>query len=317
MVDWIKVRKTSWVHRQMVRMPFYEDLYIFRRGRAARRLGPAIKRSMDALLYSGTPLYRVEFDTANRCNRDCPFCAQSASRYREPLKVMGMPLFIKILRDLRSMDYRRTIVLSCQFEPFMDPQIVERARLVREHLPNAHPLMLYTNGTMLGKYHNIMRYLDLMVIDNYGDGKTLNPAVMKIVGEMSGSERDRTVIWLRLEDEVLDSISGMAPNRRKLNSLPTGCTCLFSEMRIGPDGRVGLCSKDVSGRTFMGNCENSTIQEIWHGKNFSDARLAFLKDGRQGMDLCKTCDFIRTDYDETSRMATHWFERVKVEEVEP
>lgn len=317
MVDWIKVRKTSYKHRQIVRMPFYEEFYIWRKTRTARRLAPAINRSMNRLMQEGIPLYRIEIDTVNRCNRSCPFCAQSASRYKEPLRVMDDGLFIKIMSELGAMNYSRTIVLSCQFEPFMDPHIVERTEIARRLVPNAHPLMLYTNGTMLRKYKDIMQYLDLMVIDDYGNGKSFSPHIKRLIGEMTESERDRTILWQRLDDEILDSISGKAPNRRKLNSLPIGCTCLFSEMRIGPDGRVGLCSKDVSGRTCMGDCNDNTVNEIWHGMNFTRARSSFVVRGRMSMDICRTCDFIRTDYNETSRMANQWFERVKVEEVEP
>ena len=42
----------------------------------------------------------------------------------------------------------------------------------------------------------------------------------------------------------------------------------------------------------MGNMNNSTVSEIWFGKEFSELRENLLAGDRSGVRTCRQCDFI-------------------------
>ena len=65
----------------------------------------------------------------------------------------------------------------------------------------------------------------------------------------------------------------------------------FTDMFIFPDGRMGLCCCDNFEVTTLGDLNEQTLQEIWKGEKYQDARKK-IGEGRQNFPFCKHCDFI-------------------------
>lgn len=305
------VRYTPWLRRTFGtgRYPQYEIPYMGWKALQAMRMRGTIGRRMESLQAEGCPIYRVELDLVNRCNMDCSFCAQSVKLYREPLSRMSDSTFLNVCSQLGEMGYSRSFYLSCIFEPWMDFDLIRRARIAREMVPNAY-LLMFTNGLAMTpkRYHSIMGSLDFLFIDSYADGRNVTPAIAKVTHEMTDEERDRTVVYLRLQDEMLDTIGGASPSRHRHRTLDVGCTVPFSELYIGTTGEMYLCSKDVKHRYPMGNVNEAPIWETWRGEEYRRARETLLACRREEMEICRRCDFIREDPDET-----HWLGSFEVE----
>ena len=307
----LNIRPTEWHRRWFGKgnTPFYENFLMRKKRRMAKRMRPLIAKNMGELVQNNYPIYRVEIDLVNRCNMNCSFCAQSRDVYREPYTYMSDYLFEKIMKELGEMNYSHSLYLSCNFEPLNDPKIVQRIKLAKELVPNCY-LLFFTNGLRLNpqNFHELMKYMSMMFIDNYTDGKKLIPSLKKLIPEMTPDERKRTVIYMRMQDEQLDTIAGevvhtgKAPARKKFQTLDIGCTYPLSELQIYSNGNVHLCSKDVKQHYPMGNLGLNTIKEVWYGKKFMEARKELLSNWRNGLEICKTCDFVRRHYDETMEL---------------
>ena len=301
----VKIRKTPRLRSLLRKLPFYEEAYLTFKRRSAGHLWQKTAKDIQSLVDQGCPIHRVEIETINRCDLDCPFCpARRSNNDRRPLRIMTDELFLKIMAELRDMDYDKALFIHCQNEPFMDHDIERRAQMAKQMVPKAW-LVTYTDGNMMtpARYHKIMKWLDFLLIDNYNDSQKINPPIMKVLKEMTPEESKKTVVVMRYYNEILDWI-GDGNNRKKWQTLDLGCTNPFCEIYIQPDGRVPMCCKDVFGSRIMGDVSKSTIQEVWHGEEFQTVRKALLDCNRYGFPICEKCDFIRKDPDEPMMLPT-------------
>lgn len=307
----VNIRKTGFLRRMLHNKPGYEILQLYYKRQQASDCKFNINNWMGSLTAQNYPLHRVEIETVNRCDIDCPCCpARRSNNAKRPYAYMADDLYLKIMSELQEMNFAKALFLHCQNEAFMDKQIVGRAKIARELVPKSW-IILYTNGNPVTpeKYHGIMQHLDFLFIDSYADGKTINAPIQKIIGEMTQEESDKTVIYTRIYDEKLDWI-GDGNNRNKWQTLDLGCTNPFCEIYIQPTGMVPLCCKDVFCEMPMGDLNRNTISEVWNNENFNTARKVLLGYSRKGYPLCKKCDFIRKDPDEPMWLKTYGVEKI-------
>lgn len=238
------------------------------------------------------PLFHaVEIETVNRCNGVCPFCPVNKNSDTRPFHKMAWSLFQKIIDELRELDYSGNLAIYSNNEPFLDERITEFTKCAREALPNAN-IYLFTNGTLLTleKYKEIIPYLDYLHIDNYSDTLELTKPVKEIYEySRESNEREKAVIYLRKQNEVLTSRGGQAPNKGKTKGLSIPCLLPFQQFIIRPDGKVSLCCNDALGKYTMGNVSQQSMQEIWEGTEFQKIRAKLYK-GRRKLLLCNECD---------------------------
>jgi radical SAM protein with 4Fe4S-binding SPASM domain len=90
----------------------------------------------------------VEIETFTYCNRTCWFCGNAKINRRGKNYYMDEDLFLKILHDLASIDYRGRVTFHRYNEPLSDRIILTRVRQARELLPDAE-LMTHSNGDYL------------------------------------------------------------------------------------------------------------------------------------------------------------------------
>ncbi len=88
--------------------------------------------------------FQAWVEPTNRCNLKCVMCPQSKG-LSAPQGFMDMKLYLKIIRELRAIKMRR-ISLFMGGEPLLHRQIVEMARIAREH---GISVRLHTNATLL------------------------------------------------------------------------------------------------------------------------------------------------------------------------
>jgi radical SAM protein with 4Fe4S-binding SPASM domain len=120
----------------------------------------------------------VEIEIHSFCNRKCSWCP---NRYIDRTKFEAMPedTYIKVLNDLRSVDYKGTISFSRYNEPMSDIDLLKlRLRQAREILPDVK-LVSNTNGDFLSKENLDGLLIDELTIMDY-DNKGNEPCSHKL-----------------------------------------------------------------------------------------------------------------------------------------
>ena len=165
---------------------------------------------------------------------------------------------------------------------------------MRESLPDAF-LDLWTNGSLLtlDKFLEIIPFLDRLVIDNYNDKLALNPNVKAISDYVEDKPelKEKVVIYLRKENEVLTSRGGVAPNKKDGNYyIDTKCVLPFQQFNVRPDGKISLCCNDALGLYTLGDLNKQSIQEIWYSDEYMRIRREMKVNGRRNLKLCRKYD---------------------------
>jgi radical SAM protein with 4Fe4S-binding SPASM domain len=93
---------------------------------------------------------QVEIEVFTYCNRRCYFCPNSYIDRRSTNIYMDENLYLRILRELGSINYAGVITYSRYNEPLADRIILSRLRQARELVPNAI-LSTHTNGDYLNR----------------------------------------------------------------------------------------------------------------------------------------------------------------------
>ncbi|MBQ3396363.1 MAG: SPASM domain-containing protein [Synergistaceae bacterium] len=241
----------------------------------------------------------IEIETVNRCNGICPFCPVNVNQPQRPYAKMTEKLFRKIVDELAEMNYKMGVSLFSNNEPFLDERIIDFHRYANEKLPEAI-FWLYTNGTLLTfeKFIEIMPFLDLLIIDNYNDKKEINsPELQRIYDYIQKHHEfdERVKFWFRMQNEVLTSRGGQAPNKQGMNdrsTLNVLCILPFVQLIVRPTGEVSLCCNDALGKYTLGNLSTQSIAEVWSSEKYKSIRMDMLANGRKNLLLCKDCDFI-------------------------
>lgn len=245
-------------------------------------------------LIASKPMFQfVEIETFNRCNGNCSFCPANKNVDKRKPQYMKEELFYKIIGELENMNYNGNLALFSNNEPFLDSRIIEFTKIAREKLPQAH-IYLYCNGTLLTlkKFHEIINYLDELVIDNYSDALELHENVKEIEKICKFDKRlnNKVEIYIRKENEVLSSRGNQAPNKKNNKTQKIKCLLPFVQLIIRPDGKVSLCCNDVYGKYTLGDCSSERLQDIWYSDRYKKIREIMLQKGRRGIDLCRYCD---------------------------
>ena len=68
------------------------------------------------------------------------------------------------------------------------------------------------------------------------------------------------------------------------------CPQLWERLVIGADGTVMMCSNDEFEQNKLGNVNDDSIYEIWHGKKLNEIRKIHIKHmGTSEISACKNC----------------------------
>lgn len=272
----------------------YERFRLFRWGLKdfyLRLSGRAVFQRLAAA--AGKPSH-IEIETINKCNSTCGFCP--VNRFSDPRTPMRMDekLFHRIVDELADWDYRGTLNLFSNNEPFLDKRIYAFATYARAKLPRAF-VQIISNGTALdvAGAERILPDLSHMVINNYATEYKLHDNVAAIVTHLEAKRpelADKLVVGYRLLDEFKTNRAGNAPNRKvKQSRFKSPCAYPFFQMVIRPDGKLSMCCNDALGEDTLGDVTTEGVKGAWLNANRRSVQQAMLK-GRHTIPLCAKCD---------------------------
>ena len=91
---------------------------------------------------------------------------------------------------------------------------------------------------------------------------------------------------------------------KKLNMLRTGpCPQQYQRLVVGADGLVMKCSNDEENKEVIGNANNETIHQIWHGEKMTKIRELHLKEkGFLKSEVCRRCYLPRKTKDDIHKV---------------
>jgi len=255
----------------------------------------------------GYPLFGlVEFNLWGSCNRRCSFCPVS---YPEIFtnKKEGIVIgdYIKVLDDLRAMEYKGIILWSMFSEPMLHKGINELAKVTKQILPDIN-LQMTSNGDSFRRRGDKLASLFDAGVDRVNlslyDGPEQITLFRKIMGQYQLSF-DQVKLRRRYQESgnygvtisnrtgLIDSNKFRDKNESVIMALPLNKTCYypFYQVAIDYDGGVLLCPHDWSRKYIAGNAFKDNIWEIWKGPKFSKARK-LLANNTRSIDSCISCD---------------------------
>ena len=261
-----------------------KDLYL-------RLSGPGVFRRL--AVAAEMPAH-IEIETINKCNSTCGFCP--VNRNSDPRKTMRMDeaLFHRIIDELAAWDYRGTLNLFSNNEPFLDKRIYDFAAYALTKLPETF-VQIISNGTALdvAGAERILPNLSHMVINNYANAYRLHDNVAAIIAHLEAERpelADKLVVGYRLLDEFKTNRAGNAPNRKvRTPHFKSPCAYPFFQMVIRPDGKLSMCCNDAFGEDTLGDVTTEGVKGAWLNSNRRSVQQAMLK-GRHTIPLCARCD---------------------------
>lgn len=245
---------------------------------------------------------RIDIETLNRCNGSCSFCPCNVHEVQRPYAKMTEDLFHKIINELVALNYKGSVALFDNNEPFLDERIIDFQKYVKEKLPDVF-CDLWCNGTVLtlDKFIQIMPYLDRLVIDNYSDDGVWHANVKKVMDYIEDKPllKNKVVFYMRKKTEVLTSRGGSSPNKKDCKCINSTCVLPFQQLNIRPDGKISLCCNDALGKVTLGDVNIQSIEEVWNSPEYTRIRETMKKSKRKNLFLCNHCDTLGGIFDES------------------
>lgn len=81
------------------------------------------------------------------------------------------------------------------------------------------------------------------------------------------------------------------------------CPWPLIEMVVHSNGRVSACCIDWKFETEYGNVKTENLRDIWHSKRLRDYQIKHMREGKDNISFCKTCNYhAYDDIDNTSEL---------------
>ncbi|MDC0954976.1 radical SAM/SPASM domain-containing protein [Alphaproteobacteria bacterium] len=270
------------------------------------------------------PLH-VDLELASICNLRCPMCYTISPEFRTKVNatLMDFDLFTKIVDECAEGGVY-SIRLSFRGESFLHKDILKCLKYAKKK--GIKEVSTLTNGLKLDEQmFTEMMYagLDWLTISFDGIGKVYEdirrPAkydravekiknyktikesagrvkpVIKVQSILPAIERDPKAFYDVFKD-IVDLVSAnplidfleSTKNSPKVENF--SCPQIYQRLVVGADGLCMMCTNDESGKHIVGDANQSTIFQIWHGQEMQRIRETHKKHcGPKELEACAEC----------------------------
>jgi len=251
----------------------------------------------------------LDIETASACQMRCPMCY--TTYMDESLKgVMKYELFTKLVDEAASLGVY-SIKLSWRGEPLLNKNIVRMVKYAKEKglkevafLSNAEFLTkdiaealvdagldwLSVSADGTGEIYNEIRRPAIFeetlervaYMKKYRDSKGLTRPLLRVQSIMSAVENNPDEFreaWAG----IVDRMNIIADETRDFNEKDLQfdryfmCSKPWQRMTIAYDGRVHQCISDYGAKNVIGDANESSLHDVWHGPKNEAVREAFRK----------------------------------------
>lgn len=267
----------------------------------------------------------VDVELASTCNLNCPMCYTTTDEFKTKVNrtKMDFELYKKIIDECAKYNLY-SIRLSFRGEAFLNENIFDMIKYAKDK--GIKEVSSLTHGGTLDdeKFEQLIDLgLDWLTISFDGIGETYDKiryplkfedSVNKIKRYQEIKKRRNSVkpvikvqtVWPAISKDPQEFFNIFNPITDQVASNPlidylhndtdieyeSNFTCpqLWQRLVIGADGNVMMCANDEMESHVIGNVNEETIYNIWHGKKLNDARDLHVKHlGYSQLEPCKHC----------------------------
>jgi MoaA/NifB/PqqE/SkfB family radical SAM enzyme len=267
----------------------------------------------------------INLEPTNECNLRCPHCPRLLAVKQRGMGLMDSALFRKIVSEIA-----RHLPCTLKIVGLGEPALHSEFSILMDEV-TAHqvPTIVYTNGTLLGRYSTaqIARWRIRTIVISIDGIDPVSFAKTRVGGDYEELKRltrrfhaerpsagplqpeleIRHVIFpnetaadlLKFRQEWLQFADKVTFNYLYHPATPseivrtTRCRDIRREFYIYWDGRVPLCGYQylANANEWLGDIRHSSIAELWHHPRLREVREAHLKRDLCALPFCKTCTF--------------------------
>lgn len=239
----------------------------------------------------GAPLFQVVMIQTNYiCTRKCSFCHYGMESRPKPIQ-MENDLFLKIVGELKALDYKGRVSLFEINEPLTDKRFFERAAFVKSELPETWQ-MVVTNGDLLNdeKLLELGQTQDKIIINSYDEKARVKN--LALIQNTTPEIRETIVHQDRVDGALYNSRGGNVMKFfQDQNVASRPCELPNRVLYIKPDGTVTACWSDFFNVQVMGNVAESSLLDVWYSNEFLAMRDNINRGNRAKQELCAKCDY--------------------------
>jgi len=267
----------------------------------------------------------VDIELSSLCNLNCPMCYTTTDDFKKKVnkKNMDFDLFKKIIDECARYNLF-SIRLSLRGEAFLNKNIFDMIKYAKNK--GIKEVSTLTHGGFLDaeKFEQLIDLnLDWLTISFDGVGETYNKIRFPLtfedsvnkIKEFQKIKKRRNVVkpvikvqtvWPAISKNPEEFYNIFNPITDQIASNPLidylgndddivyeenfTCPQLWQRMVIGSNGKVMLCANDEMGSHIVGDANNESIHDIWHGKKLNEARKIHENhNGVKDLNVCKHC----------------------------
>ncbi len=284
----------------------------------------------------------VDIELSSICNLTCPMCYTITDEFKEQVNVtrMDWDLYKRIVDEIggKVPAFR----LSLRGEATLHTKFSEAIRYAKDH--GIKEVSLLTHGGKLTlpyfkkmvdagvdwitisadgigeSYERVrkpLKFNDLLdkmkAIKQYKEENNLKRPVIKVQGVWPAVAENVDGYYNTFEpitdlvafNPLIDYLS----NDKHIEYLENfTCPQQYQRLVIGADGLVMKCSNDEENREVIGNINNETVHQVWHGKKMRAVRNMHLQErGFMNSAVCRKCYLPRKTEDENAQVGARSF----------
>jgi radical SAM protein with 4Fe4S-binding SPASM domain len=265
----------------------------------------------------------VDIELASICNLKCPMCYTISPEFKKQVNTTRMQwgLFKKIIDEIGGKV--PAIRLSLRGEATVHPNFIEcieyaKKRGIKEVSTLTHggkltpeyvEKMIHAGidwitvsvdgiNETYEKIRKPIKFKDILekltYIKEYKEKNGLHRPVIKVQGIWPAIKEDvegyygifKEITDLVAFNPLIDYLSKDTDIAYVENFT---CPQQYQRLVIGADGLVMKCSNDEENREVIGNANNETVAQLWHGKRMQEIRDLHKRQGFKESEVCRKC----------------------------
>jgi MoaA/NifB/PqqE/SkfB family radical SAM enzyme len=289
----------------------------------------------------------IYIDPCSVCNYRCTFCPQNMSFNKKIFsQKMNMPMFERVISDIKEMGTLKTCNLFSFGEPLLNPLTpaflkVAKENSIAEKYTITSNVSLLTQKTARDLVDNGLTYLRVSIygasVSSYQKNTGTKIDLNRIIANLKYIKRYRDSVGssLFIAVKMLDSGNG-GENAAFLNKFfDLGDECFIEPMHnwnnktenfhggdsisicpypfytlvIHADFTVSVCCPDWNKQMAVGNLATTSLAQIWHGKKLYEWQYALLAQDYSSLPTCAKCSFYKINAIDDIRLTPGEFRR--------
>lgn len=285
----------------------------------------------------------VDLELSSVCNLRCPMCYTISADFRKHVdaKVMDYGLFTRIIDEIGGKV--PALRLSLRGESTVHPQFVDCVRYAKGHGIKEVSTLTHGGRLTLAFFQQIQEAgIDWITVSIDGLGETyerirkpikfaeivqkladikrykeergLRRPVIKVQGiwpaiQESGAQKYYDTFAPIVDLVAFNPLIDYLFQDTDIEYLENfSCPQQYQRLVIGADGLVMKCSNDEENREIVGNANEETVHQIWHGERLHRVReLHRQPRGFMQSTVCRRCYLPRKTPDETGSVGARTF----------